>query len=154
MPFPNTWKATDRAAQRGGADECRELVMVGEALGPIGPPFASEAVQQCTVRIANESAEHLNMTPLQDVRSALRCECGDPGCRACVDITHSEYEAVRAYGSHFVIKPDHENSENTAVLRENTRFAVIDVVAGDVRYHVRACNPRHSWIDVRDEGRE
>ena len=71
-----------------------------------------------------------------------------------MDVSHSEYEAVRAYGSHFVIKPNHENSENASVLRENARFAVIDVVAGDVRYQVLARNPRHAWIDARDRSAE
>jgi hypothetical protein len=32
------------------------------------------------------------------------------------------------------------------VLSENAHFAVIDVVAGDDRYQVLACNPRHAWV--------
>jgi hypothetical protein len=126
------------------------LVVIGEALGPIDPDSPGEAGQQCSVRRANEAVEHVNMAPPEAVvRSLLRCECGDPACNACVDMTHTEYEAVRAYGSHFVITPDHENSENSAVLRENARFAVIDVVAADARYEVLACNPRHAWSDVQ-----
>jgi hypothetical protein len=126
------------------------LVVIGEASGPIGSDSPGEAGQQCSVRLANEVVEHLNTEPPDAVvRSRLRCECGDAGCKACVDITHSEYEAVRAYGSHFVIKPDHENSENSAVLHENARFAVIDVVAANDRYEVLACNPRHAWSDVQ-----
>ena len=125
--------------------------MIGEGSGPIGPDSSGEAGQQCTVRLANEAVEHSNMAPpYAVVRAPLRCECGDAACEACVDITHTEYETVRAYGSHFVIKPDHENSENSAVLSENARFAVIDVVAADARYDVLACNPRHAWSDVQD----
>lgn len=125
--------------------------MIGEL---VYPDAGGEPEQQCAVRRANEAAEHLNMAPpVVATRSALRCECGDPGCEACVDITHTEYEAVRAYGSHFLIMKDHENSENSTVLRENARFAVIDVVAGDARHHVRACNPRHDWVAARDRSR-
>jgi hypothetical protein len=43
---------------------------------------------------------------------------------------------------------NHENPESAWVLRENEHFAVIDVVAGDARYHVLARNPRHAWVDV------
>ena len=110
-----------------------------------------EAEQQCAVRVSNEALERLNMHPGGDaVRTPLRCECGDPDCSVCVEITHTEYEAVRDYGSHFVIKPNHENPENASVLSENARFAVIDVVVADARYRVLACNPRHAWIGARD----
>ena len=36
------------------------------------------------------------------------------------------------------------------MLSENSRFAVIDVVAGDERYDVMAQNPRHAWVEVPD----
>ena len=55
----------------------------------------------------------------------LMCECGDPTCLAAVEVTHAEYEAVRAYGSHFLIEPNHENPESSWVLCENERFAVV-----------------------------
>lgn len=124
--------------------------MRSEVSGQNGSATPTEAQQQCVVRLANEAIECLNSaSPGDPARVAFRCECGDPGCSACVHITHTEYEAVRAYGSRFVIKPNHENSENTSVLGENARFAVIDVVAGDVRYQVLARNPRHTWVDER-----
>jgi hypothetical protein len=69
-------------------------------------------------------------------------------------LTHLEYEAVRAYGSRLLIVLNHENPENTWVLSENPRFAVIDVVAGDERYQIMARNPRHVWVDERDRSAE
>jgi hypothetical protein len=80
----------------------------------------------------------------------MRCECGDSTCLAAVEVTHAEYEAVRAYGSRFLIERNHENPESSCVLCENTRFAVIDVVTGGARYHVLARNPRHAWTDKRE----
>jgi hypothetical protein len=62
-------------------------------------------------------------------------------------MTHAEYEAVRVYGSRFVIGVDHENPESACVLSENARFGVIDVVAGDARHQVLRRNPRHAWVD-------
>jgi hypothetical protein len=125
--------------------------MGSEASGQMGPRAPFEAEQQCLVREANEVAEHVNSVLRGgDPRAALRCECGDPACQAHVQLTHAEYEAVRAYGSRFLINLNHEDPENTWVLSENARFAVIDVVAGDVRHQVRSRNPRHAWVDARD----
>jgi hypothetical protein len=119
--------------------------------GQIGARAPGEAVQQCLVRDANETAERLNAALAAGVaRAALRCECGDMACLAPVAMTHAEYEAVRFYGSRFVIGVNHENPENAWVLSENPRFAVIDVVAGDARYQVLARNPRNARGEARD----
>ena len=116
-----------------------------------GPDAPHEAAQQCLVRDANETTERLNAERTAvAVRTALRCECGDPTCESHLDATHAEYEAVRAYGSHFIVGLNHENPESAWVLSENARHAVIDVVAGDARYQVRARNPRHAWTDADD----
>jgi hypothetical protein len=110
-----------------------------------------ETEVQSLARDENEAAEILNHGLTRgDVRETLRCECGDPACQARVALTHAEYERVRAYGSHFLISLNHENPENTWVLCENARFAVIDVVAGDERYQVMARNPRHLWVEEPD----
>ena len=125
------------------------------SVGPkdLGRHAPHEAAQQCVVREANEAIERGNAAQ-PGTRRALRCECGDPACLAALVLTHGEYEAVRAYGSRFVIERDHENPESSWVLCENARFAVIDVVAGDARYHVLARNPRHAWTDARDRSAE
>lgn len=116
--------------------------------GPLAP---REAEHHCLVRDANEEVERVNVGLIRgDERVALRCECGDPCCQEHVALTHAEYEAVRAYGSRFVVNVNHENPESAWVLSENARFAVIDIVAGDIRYHVLARNPRHAWVAARD----
>lgn len=112
-----------------------------------------EAEQQCVVREANEAVSLLRRTPgagAQAQRLALRCECGDAGCVACVSLTRAEYEAVRAYGSHFAVGVNHENPEDACVLSETAQFEVIDVIGGDSRYHVLARNPRHAWSEGGD----
>jgi len=110
-----------------------------------------EAQQQCLARTSNEATELLNQElSAGERRASLRCECGDPSCEEHLEATHAEYEAVRAYGSHFIVGLNHENPESAWVLSENARHAVIDVVAGDARYQVRARNPRHAWTDADD----
>jgi hypothetical protein len=112
---------------------------------------SSEAEQQCVVREANEAISVLHTaSAARGVRLALHCECGDAACGACVSLTRAEYEAVRAYGSHFAVGVNHENPEDACVLSENAQFEVIDVIAGDSRYHVRARNPRHAWNERSD----
>ena len=106
-----------------------------------------ESEQQCLVRDANEAVERANgALPVGADRRRLRCECGDPACRERVSLTHVEYEAVRVRGSHFFVGVNHENPESACVLRENARFAVIDVVSGEARYDVLARNSRHVWV--------
>ena len=103
---------------------------------------------QCQAREANEALERRNVTAKAGVvRVALHCECGDPLCRATVAPTHSEYEAVRAFGSRFIVGVNHEDPESACVLHETSRFAVIDIVAHDPRYAALACNPRHAWVE-------
>lgn len=119
--------------------------------GQIGTPEPRETAQQCLVRDANELAGRLDAALTAGAeRASLRCECGDPACRACVSPTHAGYEAVRACGSRFVIGLNHENPENAWVMNEHPRFAVIDVGAGDARYLVLARNPRIAGTDARD----
>jgi hypothetical protein len=121
--------------------------MRSEASDQSTPP---ETEVQCLVRDENEAVEGVNgALAAGSAREALRCECGDPSCPAVLALTHAEYESVRAYGSRFLITPNHENPENTWVLCENARFAVIDVVSGDERYQVLRRNPRHAWAEER-----
>jgi hypothetical protein len=81
-------------------------------------------------------------------RIELRCECGDPACLERLRPTHAEYEAVRAYGSRFILHLNHENPETASVVSESDRFSIIEVVEGDARYQALARNPRHAWVDA------
>ena len=129
--------------------------MGSEAPGRNGLPAPREAEMQCSVREENEAVERLNCTlAIGAARTALQCECGDPYCHVRLTLTHAEYEDVRAYGSRILINVNHENPENTAVLSENARFAVIDVVARVERHAALGRNPRHAWVDSTDGSAE
>ena len=80
-----------------------------------------EGDQQCLIRDVNEATERLNAKlTIGTTRLELRCECGDPACRENVEPTSSEYEAVRSYGSHFIVQLNHENPETASVIRQNS----------------------------------
>jgi hypothetical protein len=115
-----------------------------------GSPRASpEGDQQCLIRDANEAIERLNTKLTTGVsRLEQRCECGDSACVERLLPTHDEYEAVRAYGSRFIVHLNHENPETASVVSENERHAVVDVVAGEARYQALARHKRHAWVDA------
>jgi hypothetical protein len=123
------------------------------APSPCGRRASREGDQQCLIRDANEAIERLNVSLASDLeRLGLRCECGDPECLEGIGPTHNEYEAVRAYGSRFIVHPNHENPETAAVVKEGARFSVIEVVAGEARHQALARNLRHIWVDAIDPG--
>ena len=120
-------------------------MMHGSVPGSADHPRSREADRQSVVREANEAIERANVAlPAGADRLPLRCECGDPACVARIVPSHAEYEAVRGYGSHFVVDLNHENPESACVLREHDAFAVIDVVTAGARYVVLRRNPRHA----------
>lgn len=120
--------------------------------GEIGRRTPVETRRQCLVRDANEVIETANdALPRGTLLQPMRCECGDPSCRAGVSPTRAEYEAVREFGSRFVIHLNHENPENACVVNESAGFAVIELVTRDDRHEVLARNPRTSSADSTPE---
>ena len=123
--------------------------MGNDAPGQVCVGASREGDQQCLIRDVNEATERLNVKlTIGTARLEMRCECGDPACRANVAPTHAEYEAVRSFGSQFIVQINHENPETASVIRQNEFFAVVDVVAGDARYQALARNPRHAWVEA------
>ena len=122
--------------------------------GSADRPRCREADRQSIVREATEAIERANVAlPFGADRLPLRCECGDPACLARIAPSHAEYEAVRSYGSHFLVDINHENPESACVLNDHGTFAVIDVVAAGARYAVLTQNPRHAWTAGAGESR-
>jgi hypothetical protein len=125
--------------------------MGSNAPGQGGSCARREGDQQCLIRAANEAIERLNGSlPPGASRLELRCECGDPNCLDLVLPTHAEYEAVRASGSRFIVRVNHENPETASVVSENERFSIVEVVAGEARYQALARHTRHAWVDAAD----
>jgi hypothetical protein len=119
-----------------------------DAPGLISRLAPREGDQQCLIRDANEAIERLNVKREITERLELRCECGDTSCLEYIWPSHAEYESVRAYGSRFIVRRNHENPETASVISEHERFAIVEVVAGDARYQALARNTRHAWVDA------
>lgn len=70
------------------------------------------------------------------------CECSDGECIATIDLTHGEYEDVRAHATRFAIALDHESPDLDVVIAEHARFAVIRKISGLPARLAIASDPR------------
>jgi hypothetical protein len=101
-----------------------------------------ETTNQTIFREMNEWIVDGLTTPDSDGTRAFLCECSDPGCTRPIALTHSEYEAVRAEPTRFVIAVDHENPELDHVVAENARFATVEKFYGPTMRIARSTDPR------------
>lgn len=77
-------------------------------------------------REVNERVDRLSKDfQLTDEAMGILCECGDSSCHEKIEITGSEYEAVRSDSTHFAVVPGHVAPDVETVIAENKRFAVV-----------------------------
>jgi hypothetical protein len=57
---------------------------------------------------------------------AFFCECSDANCAEQLDLTLTEYEAVRAHGARFVILTGHEEPDVEEVVETRQRYTVVE----------------------------
>ena len=90
-----------------------------------------ESETQVRSRVANESTARAKAGAPAGRVGSFRCECGDRNCpaRSCSPL--SEYEAVRAYDTHFAIAHNHENPEREGLIEEHEHFTVVETVSGE-----------------------
>ena len=53
------------------------------------------------------------------------CECAHDNCTERLEMTHSEYEAVRRVPTHFAVKRGHEISGVEEIVDSNERYVVV-----------------------------
>ena len=71
------------------------------------------------------------------------CECADQECTDRVEATLNEYEAVRASGTRFLLRPGHEDTRVERVVeRRGTRLAIVEKFNAAIARAVRRLNPR------------
>ncbi|MFN2488834.1 MAG: hypothetical protein ABR529_03665, partial [Actinomycetota bacterium] len=69
------------------------------------------------------------------------CECGDPECSAEVQLTLTEYEAVRGHPARFAILPGHDIPSVEMVIERHDGYDVVEKM-GDTRPEVIEDDPR------------
>ena len=78
-------------------------------------------------RKVNERIEALSQAVAQDDSlMEYLCECDRPDCYGRVKATRSEYEAVRAEPTHFIVLAGHEDPRVERVALSNERFLIVE----------------------------
>jgi hypothetical protein len=92
---------------------------------------ARAARNQALYRLVNERVKEVNdaFDALEPVGDWV-CECANDQCFAVIQMTHEEYEAVRATPTHFFVKPDeaHVFPEAEDVIERHERFWVVEKI--------------------------
>jgi hypothetical protein len=91
------------------------------------------ALNEARVREVNETIEHANEklgpAPGEDSLGLnILCECGQRGCDQLIEITASEYKAVRTEPTRFVVVRGHEQVSIERVVEDKVRFAIVEKV--------------------------
>lgn len=112
---------------------------------PRDPEINRMALNESLLRERNEALEPHNSSvhwvnpPVAD----WHCECAIIECSVPVQLTLTEYEAVRANGRRFVVAPDarHVRPEAERVVEKNERYWVVEK-EGEAAEFAEALDPR------------
>lgn len=100
-----------------------------------------EVENETRSREINEWIDESNETGA-GAASPFVCECSDGSCKSTIDLTHVEYEEVRAHGTHFAIATDHESPDLDLMVSERSGFAIIRKLPGLPARIANASDPR------------
>jgi CheY-like chemotaxis protein len=92
-------------------------------------------------RTVNEDLVHLSGPAPNGVRLIV-CECSRAGCAEALEVATTEYEAVRAHPTRFLVAPGHELADVQRVLTQTRRVAVIQERQECLRSQPPAANGR------------
>ena len=70
------------------------------------------------------------------------CECGDASCAQPIELTHAEYERIRADPALFAVVAGHEQLDVEEIVEENDRFHVVRKQAGEAQRIAVRRDPR------------
>jgi hypothetical protein len=107
------------------------------------PAAERVALNEDTIRRANEGIEETSIALGIDGLLPFICECADMSCTAMLQLTREEYEAVRAEPTHFLIVHGHEAAAEgrAIVVATYPRYAVVANV-GDAAVLAERHDPR------------
>jgi hypothetical protein len=94
------------------------------------------ARNEAVFRTLNENIVQIAQNLGGDSPFEFVCECSTSGCFERLKLTLAEYERVRRDGSHFLLKPGHEDLEVELVIAVYEGYVVVekDGVAGLVAH--------------------
>jgi len=80
--------------------------------------------------------------PLRGESLELICECGNAGCDERIQLTRSDYEALRADPRLFAVVPGHEKQDVEDVVDNRTGYDVVRKHSGEPTRVAEATDPR------------
>jgi hypothetical protein len=80
------------------------------------------AMNEATFRKVNEGMQAAQ----PGGRMTFVCECGRLGCNKLIELTHEEYEAVRANSRRFAIVDGHQIEEVEDVVERGETYIVVE----------------------------
>ena len=75
------------------------------------------------------------------------CECGSADCVRVVPVTRSEYEAVRAVPTWFIVAPGHRQTDLERVVTRDQRYTIVEKV-GEAGALAKQTDPRSDSDDL------
>ena len=102
-----------------------------------------EVENETRSRDINEKIDESNESEAGTAKPFV-CECSDGSCTSMIDLTHLEYEEVRAHGTHFAIATDHESPDLDLMVSERGGFAIIQKLPGLPARLANASDPRRA----------
>jgi hypothetical protein len=99
------------------------------------------AQNESLFREVNERVHDVAGTRRDDATYEYLCECSNTDCTFRIELTRSEYEAVRAEPTQFAVRPDHFIPEIETVLTSNERYAIVRKT-GEAGEYVERLDPR------------
>jgi hypothetical protein len=102
----------------------------------------SLAKNEALYRRVNERIESISdAVPPNEQTMDFVCECDRPNCFEKVTAKRTEYEAVRAVATHFIVHHGHVDPKVEHVILSTDRFAVVEK-EGEAAREAVALDPR------------
>jgi hypothetical protein len=76
-------------------------------------------------RRVNEAIER-GRWPGDAQATSFRCECARRGCSLLIELTHQQYEEVRAHPRRFIVVPGHEEEAVEDVVETHPGYLVVE----------------------------
>jgi hypothetical protein len=84
------------------------------------------ALNEAVYRKLNEAIER-GRWPGEDEQRAFRCECARRGCAQMLQLSHGEYERLRAHPRRFAIAMGHEDPQVEDVIESHLpRYLIVE----------------------------
>ena len=101
------------------------------------------ARNEALFREVNERINDLTLHQLGDGEPRFVCECSMTSCSASIDLTHEQYEAVRASPNRFALVRGHEVPDIERVVGEHGDVLVVQKIGEGAAVAARL-DPRSS----------